>query len=188
MDLPWPCVEDCLCKLNNSYWAVKKVTFKIIRKEKYNTHTCFNNISITWKCIHDFTVNLLLSPPGVGGGIEFPIGSETWSYFQFFSARTHFLPKTFPRIIRVIRLVTRRSLTSHFSWSSRSTWSNKFLDIFRFFLARTDIISVLDLPRNSPSHHRRFRWDKHLFPTYRGTWSKSRETPVHREPRFFPSQ
>ena len=26
---------------------------------------------------------------GGGGGIEFPIGLETWSYFQFFSARTH---------------------------------------------------------------------------------------------------
>ena len=40
--------------------------------------------------------------PWGGGGIEFPSGSETWSYFQFFSARTHiFWPKTFLRIIRV---------------------------------------------------------------------------------------
>ena len=30
------------------------------------------------------------------------------------------------------------------------------MDLFRFFLARTDIISILNLTRNSPSHHRRF--------------------------------
>ena len=36
---------------------------------------------------------------------------ETWSFFQFFSARSHiFQPKTFPRIIHVIRPVTRRSV------------------------------------------------------------------------------
>ena len=29
--------------------------------------------------------------------------------------------------------------------------------IFNFFLAKTDIILVLNLTRNSPSHHRRFR-------------------------------
>ena len=37
------------------------------------------------------------------------------------------------------------------------------LTFFRFFLARTDIISVLNLTRNSPSHHRRFRWDEIIF-------------------------
>ena len=34
------------------------------------------------------------------------------------------------------------------------------MDLFRFFLATTDIISVLNLIRNSPSHHRRFRYDE----------------------------
>ena len=37
------------------------------------------------------------------------------------------------------------------------------MDLFLFFLARTDIISILNITRNSPSHHRRFRWDEICF-------------------------
>ena len=86
-----------------------------------------------------FTVNPLLRPPGGGGGIEFPSGSETWSYFQFFSARTHiFLPKTFPRIIRVT-IKACYVVKSVFPWPFTP-----------------ELVVTLDLVRQIPTRHRRW--------------------------------
>ena len=39
-------------------------------------------------------------------------------------------------------------------------------DIFRFFLARNDIISDFNLPGDKPSHYRKFEWDNNLVCFY----------------------
>ena len=108
--------------------------------------------------------------------IQFHIGAEM-DFFSLLLTRTD--------IISVLNL-TRNNPSHHPRWDERSfifsarrtvlnckasVMHNVAIElqigpeiaIFNFFLAKTDIISVLNLTRNSPSHHRRFRWDENCF-------------------------
>ena len=99
-----------------------------------------------------------------------------WIFFaSFWLGPTLFRSYTSPGIARVTTedLDDMRSVflilpTELSSFCLRIMTANKFkigaeMDFFRFFLARTEIISVLNLTRNTPSHHRIFRWDDIFF-------------------------
>ena len=101
------------------------------------------------------------------------ISERKWTFFRFLMARTD--------IVSVLNL-TSSSHHRRFRWDERpfifsaprtvlnckacimrrsNFRSERKLTFFRFFLARTDIISVLNLTRNSRSHHH--RWDEISF-------------------------